>query len=863
MSLPAVVLLTFVTGFALARQQSDAVGDPSGDGLPLDPAAFVVDTGVAYVRVNQERPSIAWGGNSFLAVWQDSRQTSTDIYGVRLSTEGVMLDLLYIPISIAGGAQSAPKVEFGASCYLVAWHDDRNSRDFDIYGARVAPSGALLDTAGIPISRASRIQEYVSVAAGDSCFLVVWEDSRNGSWDIYGARVDLSGRVLDPAGIPIGIGRGSQAYPDVAWNGTHFFVVWKNDQWGPYTAWGTRVNRAGEVLDPGGVLIGGDMSRGISANHPKVASDGAGFCVVWHSEQVSWSVYRRLVSAGGVPLGDMVAVSPMASGQQEAAIRFSGGRYLVAWEDNRVGSWQVYGTRLDASGSILDTPDLQLCRAANERHLPALAAGAGCWMAAWSDWRYDTSRPQVFGVRVDTSGSVCGASLQVGGTLPYFAGQSKPSVAAAENGYLLVWESRARAPAGADYANICGMRLDRNGACLDTVALNVTTRSRDELTPSVVAGDSSYLVAWLGGSSGIYAARVTRSGAVLDSGWMQVSTAGLDPAVAFDDTNFLVVWSRTGTAKGIYGARVTQGGAVLEPNGFTIEAQGYDALRPAVCFGDSQYLATWDNNTSIIGALIDPGGYIAARCPIISHTRRAGYSATAFDGTNFLVAWLDWDWERVWGARVSQDGRVLDTAAVQMSWGSYYDYPQNPAVAFDGTNYVVAWQSGYTREASIQGSIVTPDMLRTDSFEVTTPLAGLAAPALCRGLDGRVLLTFSGPAQGIGGCDTLTRIWGAFVGLPVGASEGRSDSVAAPAFAAQPNPFRGAATFVVPGDVGESAVRIRDAAGRSVRTIAGSGCSRLVWDGQDEAGSQVPPGIYFCELAGASSRTSVRVVRVE
>jgi hypothetical protein len=65
----------------------------------------------------------------------------------------------------------------------------------------------------------------------------------------------------------------------------------------------------------------------------------------------------------------------------------------------------------------------------------------------------------------------------------------------------------------------------------------------------------------------------------------------------------------------------------------------------------------------------------------------------AFDGTNYLVVWLDdrsdWYYD-IWGARVDQDGNVLDPVAIAISSLPIYNVDlRGPSVAFDGTNYLV------------------------------------------------------------------------------------------------------------------------------------------------------------------------------
>lgn len=818
------------------------------DGLLLDPSVFVIDSGVTYAAVSQRDAAVGFNGENFLVVWEDGRGVGADIHGARVDTSGAVLDLSSLPIARAAGNQVQPAVAWCHSLYLVVWQDTRRGSPGSIYGARVSRLGTVLDPEGVVIHADQYGQGYPEVAAGDSGWLVVWEQQGT-TLDVFGARVGLSGRVLDPRGIVIASGAGDQRAPAVAYDGRNFMVVWQTNRYGGWMVWGTRVNEPGRVLDPGGFPIAGDASQVFPAEEPSVASDAVGFLVAWHGGDSS-QVYSQLVAADGRRQGEPVRLSPFPARRSEhACVAFDGANYLVAWQEvmshNVTDYWDIYGRRVSRSGDVCDSV-LTLTAAYSNDLQAAAVSGAGLSLVVW----HNEERSVVVGTLVDTSGHVRRTPFRVSSLQPLYADQDKPSLSQTGVGYVAAWQS-----AGAITARL----LDADGLPCDTGPTTVTSGSWARGSPAVALGDSDLLVASNRGYLGVVAARVSSAGSVLDPSGIKVTFNGEEPDVAFDGTNFLVVWFRSETQRGVYAARVSQTGAVLDTEGFPVIATS-TSFNPAVAFDGANYLVVWEANALVYGARVTPSGAVLDPYGfLISGGHGGRYPDVAFDGTNYLAVWTSYG--EIYGARVTPSAQILDPEARTLSWGSRSSNRMYPAVAFGTSSYVVCWEEDYL--GAIRGSLVDLDGTVVDSLEATTPLGHLATPALCRGSDGRVLLAFSGPARGIGGCDTLDRIWAGFIGLPVGVGEYRLGGSRPRAFDARPNPFRSTVAFAVLGEVVKPQIRIRDAAGRCVRVIAVRGGDEPVWDGTDGTGMPVPPGVYFCELAGKQSRTSVRLVRVE
>lgn len=188
-----------------------------------------------------------------------------------------------IPLPPADGRDAyEPAAAFGGDVFLVAWKsghlapgDLRKGVEYigDIVACRLDRNGEVIDTQPFVVSSADDLQERPRIAFGDGVFLVVWQDIRNGKdWDVYASRVTPDGKVLDPDGILVSGGAHNQAIPDVAWDGRAFQIVWQDFRSGNrYEIYGARVDSTGKVLDPDGQRLASEKAP-YSRINPVIAS---------------------------------------------------------------------------------------------------------------------------------------------------------------------------------------------------------------------------------------------------------------------------------------------------------------------------------------------------------------------------------------------------------------------------------------------------------------------------------------------------------------------------------------------------------------------------------------------------------------
>lgn len=748
----------------------------SPEGIVLDSAGIFISyyiTQVYPMVIIPTPPGLAYGSRLCLATWSDHRGYDAGVYGARIDANGTVLDPDGFMIS-TNHTWANTSVAFDSTNFLVTW-----ATAYGVYGCRVSPEGVILDPTGIVVSDTGECSS-VSVAFDGTNYLVVW-----GAWsNIYGARVDTSGQVLDT--VPITVCPASGYYVDVAFGCPSYLVVWSSY---PTNAniHGARVNPAGVVLDTNGIAISTQPEH---EYYPTVAFDGTNYMVTWTGEEI----YCARVDTAGVLLDTLPIV--MADEGDAFSIAFDGANYLIV-SDTGWSYGDIFGARVDTAGVVLDTSGILLSLSAYPGGSSVAAFDGTNYFSVWTDYRDATVSSCICGTRIDTAGVILDpAGIQV-------INGKETTIACDGSNYLVLCSDTA----------IRGARVSSEGAVFDTMTIYSIYPNRCNDAAVVFDGTNYFaaFVSWPSYGPYINGLRIDTAGVVLDSTPIVMSHGSaydLNPSVAFDGTNYFVVWfhGMHETTFDIYGARVTTDGVLLDTVPIVIAAGPYRQWFPSV----------------------------------------------AFDGTNYFVVWQDnrsGVYGDIYGARVTPEGVVLDPGGIPICTAASGQY--QPKISFDGQHYCVVWEDwrngNYT---DIYGCYLTPGGQVLREFVVSDAPNLQLEPCLTRGLD-KYLVTYSGFIDSINGRPAnTTRIWGVFQDF-TGVAERAAGAIdqGGLTLTVSTNPARsGFEIRYVLAARSRVALTVFDAVGRRVRTLVdeerGSGMHKVVFDARS-----LTQGVYFVQLA--------------
>jgi hypothetical protein len=398
------------------------------------------------------------------------------------------------------------------------------------------------------------------------------------------------------------------------------------------------------------------------------ASDGRDFLVTWVDSQRSRAsvnqVYATRMNAAGDILDPLGIRLPTSQPVYQVDVVFLGENYLVYWNEPSPITSQttaIMGARISRDGILLDpTPRLLADRA--QVSLRGAASNGNRTVIVFGDSM----------IVVDRNANVIDGPRKI---TPDNAGQSTSMVASNGHDFLVL---RQR------ITTITSMRLDANGVAASSEA-QVTTSPFSQAVLDLASDGDGYVTIIREGFA-VVAQHIAATGELLEKSTVPLNATF--PGFAFTGGSYLLMdadpiqrtigvrrLDRTGKPAGAY---VSVASGESFGAGATLASNGTDA---------GFFWTDWAAFAQLFSATVVNGQSLAASkvTPIIRAAKTQTVPAGATSGRNNAVVWNEYD--GLYAGRLSLDGQLLDGRGIRVGNRAAAE----PRIVYDGTNYVIGW----------------------------------------------------------------------------------------------------------------------------------------------------------------------------
>ncbi|MCY1003238.1 Ig-like domain-containing protein [Myxococcus sp. MISCRS1] len=452
----------------------------------------------------------------------------------------------------------------------------------------------------------------------------------------------------------------SQTESALAWGTSSYLAAWVDARHGIHGEGGegtqvyaTRLNTSGEVLDPAGIRLSTGSHVPLYHQGLSIAGDSTGFLVVWQDaslDGITDAPFRgtRVGADGQVLWAGRELLRPRPGTSTLTSLAFTGDGYLLVWNERPDGGpgRRIRAARVELDGTVLEPRGVDLGEGGSSR-VTWTPQGGFIVYAAQGVW----------GVRVNARGEAQESAFRI--SAPGAEGTGSPRFAFDGTNHLVIWSEPDSE--GSVRQNILGARVSATQGVLGAPFV-INDDPTFQPFPQVAFNGANFVVAWqderaIDGArvSSVHAKRVAPSGEVLDADSYLVRRNPSNvylflEGMAASGTDLLLGWQSDFAAPGItlHASRLDSVGA-LATDHLLVSSSSNTQLSPATAAGGNHHLVVWSEpnalpqGSDIFGTFLDdagievtPGGF-----PITQSARDQQHPAVAFDGTNFLVTWTE------------------------------------------------------------------------------------------------------------------------------------------------------------------------------------------------------------------------------
>ncbi len=507
-----------------------------------------------------------------------------------------------------------------------------------------------------------------------------------------------------PGDALVGLASGDQQTPSIARGANQSFVVWADRRGSLFSNSGSaesgldivgvRLDSTGQRIET--VPIALSIAPGADTS-PQVAWNGQSWLVAWKSQAPLASIYSSAVVGVRVSgAGQVLDASPLTilaypgSEIGSMVLGSDGNNWVVAAQGTSGGSANLRVARVSPQGIVLDTNPVTL--------LPE--GQLGMWQLAY-----------------------------------------------AQGSFLLVWSSYF----SATNDDIVGRRFDSSLAWQDAAPFVIGRTPSDDRGARVGSSGTQFCVAWQRVLTSVWTdvncARVTPSGQVLDATPITLNDlfaygAGPSAAPAWDGVNWFAEWNDFGPRM----ARISGAGAVLDYNGFLVDSASNSTLVAPQMAGSPAggVQLAWSDARSgsyegldVYTSRVVDATNVGAQVGISSGASAQVTPDLARGATNSLLVFRSETSgaRRILATRLDDNGLALDAEPIEIASGLQ---DSQPAVSWDGSVYLIAWESG--SNAAIHARRMASDGALLDAGPI---VVGTGTSPEVSGLNGEFLVVYT------------------------------------------------------------------------------------------------------------------------
>ncbi len=449
-------------------------------------------------------------------------------------------------------------------------------------------------------------------------------------------------------------------------------------------------------------------------------------------------------------------ISPAAGAQSSPAIAQGGNTVLVVWTDGRANTTDtsgletaddIYGMRFDAAGVPLDALPIPIATVQASQGQPQIAWNGSTWLVMFESYSISGTggyyEKSLAFVRVSPSGQVLDPKpVPIFNAVP-ITGQW----AVASNGDTWVVAFWGTAASG----DLTAIRISPDGLVLDPPTRSLvpaTYYMRFNLQLACAAGTC---MATFNESPATGAVRFDSNLNVLDGGLFTLLPVPAASLVS-NGVEFYIVWEQQqpNFTMAVMGSRVNTAGQKLDGNGVNISGASYPEAYTTtdLVWDGSQWKVTWSFNNAVrlarissAGQVLDPGG-IAVPGPSTGATAATSTSGVQLAWTSYINSNNDVTTATISASNVAGPNRTAST-------GAPMQLRSDIAVGSNGT--MIAYQSSIAGQTRIlaQPLDTAGNPLTAEPVELQTGpgLNGPASPAVA--WNGSLFLVTWGTPGGI------------------------------------------------------------------------------------------------------------------